>query len=272
MPRRRNQREEEDEEEEEDSVSLATSSTSTSSDEESSVDGNEKTPTKCEEEDAIQLGEEASSSGGFSKLCTILKKFKAGENFDLGKTVREYLEKTGKVQILVDILDEVRPTDCFFNFTRRDSFAPFRATPGSVGYDLSSREDARIPARERQVFHLGVAIQTPGDYMHCEIKSRSGLSCKMGIEVVGSGIIDTDYDRELTVVLVNNSQIDYMVKRGNRIAQLVFRPYINAKLLPAPDVEEEEANLMKREHESDVEEGGGASLKKRKGGFGSTGR
>lgn len=122
------------------------------------------------------------------------------------------------------------------------------------------------------MFKFGISIETPpGGYIHCEIRSRSGLACKKGIEVVGSGIIDNDFTSSISAFLHNSSNFNYTVYRGHRIAQLILRPYFGARLLPATAFEKvAEAEAAKKRAGIGGEEA--ALMKRRCGGFGSTGQ
>ena len=190
---------------------------------------------------------------------------------EVGKTLREFLEEPAKIEHICQVLEGLRPTDCFYKLTIPNAFPPLRATSGSVGYDLFSPITQNIPPGQNRIFKIGVAIQTPGSYLHCEIKSRSGLACRKGIEVVGSGIIDTDFHAPICAVLENKSDIGYTVFRGHRIAQLVFRPYIQAKLLPATPFEKMVEMQAEKRAGGNVEAASPVMKKARQVGFGSTG-
>lgn len=102
------------------------------------------------------------------------------------------------------------------------------ATPGSVGLDLRAcceAEEAVIPAGGRLALPTGVAVEplTPG--LAGFVYSRSGLGAVRGLTVAqGVGVIDPDYRGEITVILLNTSGEEQRLRRGDRIAQLVFQP------------------------------------------------
>ena len=105
---------------------------------------------------------------------------------------------------------------------------PKRAMDGDVGYDLFSAIFMTIPPGERRLVDTGIRIEvrTPaalaalGLVYHPEIKSRSGLAAS-GIDVA-AGQIDLGYRGRVCVCLVNHSGRPFMVKLGDRIAQLKF--------------------------------------------------
>ena len=106
---------------------------------------------------------------------------------------------------------------------------PKRADEGAAGYDLTSIENISIPPRSRSLISTGLSIQLPM-YSYGRIAPRSGLSVK-GLDV-GAGVIDESYTKGLIkVLLINNSDNDFVVNVGDRIAQLLVEP------IYYPDVE-----------------------------------
>ena len=100
------------------------------------------------------------------------------------------------------------------------AFVPARATPGSAGYDLASAVDAVIPSKGRLAVSTGIAIEIPqGTYGR--IAPRSGLAYKFGIDVF-AGVIDFDYRGEVKVILYNSGEDPFVIKTGDRIAQLIL--------------------------------------------------
>ena len=106
---------------------------------------------------------------------------------------------------------------------------PVPAHLGDAGLDLYAREDAVIPAcGGRLLMPTGVAVAIPHGYMGLAVP-RSGLAHKHGITLVNTpGIIDSGYRGELKVVMINTDpELDYEVKRGDRVAQLMISRYDN---------------------------------------------
>jgi dUTP pyrophosphatase len=97
---------------------------------------------------------------------------------------------------------------------------PVRSTPGSAGYDITSCVDVTIPARGRALVSTGLKIHLPSRYMYARVASRSGLALKNGVFCIG-GVVDADYSGEIGVILVNSTEQNFEVKRGDRVAQLV---------------------------------------------------
>ncbi|MCL2398309.1 MAG: dUTP diphosphatase [Defluviitaleaceae bacterium] len=100
---------------------------------------------------------------------------------------------------------------------------PARATPLSSGLDLHANvhEDVKIPPGERKLIPTGIKISLPMGY-EAQIRPRSGLALNAGIGIPNSpATIDADYRGELKVILINWGTDPFIVRRGERIAQLV---------------------------------------------------
>lgn len=96
---------------------------------------------------------------------------------------------------------------------------PARASAQAAGYDLSSAADVVVPARGRVLVPLQIALAVPSGH-YARIAPRSGLACR-GIDV-GAGVVDEDYRGEVRVLLINGTDADFAVSRGDRVAQLVL--------------------------------------------------
>jgi dUTP pyrophosphatase len=102
---------------------------------------------------------------------------------------------------------------------------PEYARPGDAGADLVASEDATLAARGgRALVGTGVAIAIPPGYAGF-VQPRSGLALRHGVTCLNTpGLIDSGYRDELRVLLVNTDpSVDYQVRRGDRIAQLVIQ-------------------------------------------------
>ncbi len=108
---------------------------------------------------------------------------------------------------------------------------PAYATPGSAGLDLRVCIDKpmQIAAQETVLLPTGLAIYIANPNLAAVILPRSGLGHKHGI-VLGNlvGLIDSDYQGELKISCWNRNQEHFTVNPGDRIAQLVFLPIVQA--------------------------------------------
>ena len=98
---------------------------------------------------------------------------------------------------------------------------PMKMYIDSAGYDLFADESFLISKWSRATINTSMCFQIPKDF-YGEIKSRSGLEFKNGLFAL-NGTIDAGYTGFVYVLLFNNSDTDYNVKKGDRIAQVIFR-------------------------------------------------
>lgn len=107
---------------------------------------------------------------------------------------------------------------------------PKYQTTHSAGMDLRSTVEADILLEplERVLVGTGLFIELPEGY-EAQIRPRSGLAYKHGITVLNSpGTIDADYRGEIKVLLVNLSNEPYLIKVGERIAQMIIAEHSQA--------------------------------------------
>ena len=108
---------------------------------------------------------------------------------------------------------------------------PAYATDASAGMDLRANlsEPVTLKPLERRLIPTGLFIELPVGY-EAQIRPRSGLALKHGITVLNSpGTIDADYRGEIGVILVNLSDIDFVVADGERICQMVIARHEQAE-------------------------------------------
>jgi dUTP pyrophosphatase len=101
---------------------------------------------------------------------------------------------------------------------------PKYETEGSSGMDLRANVDETIVLKpfERYLVPTGISIEIPRGY-EAQIRARSGLAIKHGISLVnGIGTIDSDYRGEIKVILINLGNENFEIKKGDRIAQMIF--------------------------------------------------
>jgi dUTP pyrophosphatase len=105
---------------------------------------------------------------------------------------------------------------------------PAYATTGAAGMDVVSAEDAVIAPGARHAVATGLAVAIPEGY-EIQVRPRSGLALKHGITVPNTpGTIDSDYRGELKVILINLGSEPFTIARGDRVAQLVLAPVVQA--------------------------------------------
>ncbi len=102
--------------------------------------------------------------------------------------------------------------------------APAYATSSAAGMDVVSAEDVILAPGGRHAVATGFAVAIPDGY-EIQVRPRSGLALKHGISLPNTpGTIDSDYRGELKIIMINLSQEAFVIRRGDRIAQLVAAP------------------------------------------------
>ena len=130
---------------------------------------------------------------------------------------------------------------------------PAYKTSGSSGMDVMAYIKNRITIKPSKtaIIPTGITLGIPKNY-EIQIRPRSGLAATKGISVLNTpGTIDSDYRGEIKIILINLSKKPFIVKSGDRIAQMIICPIAKGKL-------EEVKNLPRTIRD--------------KGGFGSTGK
>lgn len=113
-------------------------------------------------------------------------------------------------------------------YVEQGSTLPIQGTPNSAGFDLVAHKDVLIAPNSTEVVPTNLYIALP-PFMEAQIRPRSGISLGTKLRVANSpGTIDADYRGEVGVILDNNHKRDpFLIKKGDRIAQVVFVPVIH---------------------------------------------
>lgn len=129
---------------------------------------------------------------------------------------------------------------------------PHYESHAASGADVraSNSESIVLKPGERAAVSTGMCLEIP-DGFEIQVRPRSGLALKNGVTLVNApGTIDSDYRGELKIIIINHGDSDFVINRGDRIAQLVVAPVLKAE-------------FVESEHLTSTERG--------LGGFGSTG-
>jgi len=116
---------------------------------------------------------------------------------------------------------------------------PIYETIASAGLDLraSIEEEILLKPLERALISTGIFIELPIGF-EAQVRPRSGLALKKGITVLNApGTIDADYHGEIKIILVNLSKDDFLVKNGERIAQMIVSPYEKVEWIDVQELE-----------------------------------
>jgi dUTP pyrophosphatase len=120
----------------------------------------------------------------------------------------------------------------------KDLPLPAAASSGSSGLDLLAavEDKLEIAPGERLLVPTGLSVEVPEGH-EAQVRPRSGLALKHGITVLNTpGTIDSDYRGEVGVILINHGPETFTVRRGDRIAQMVFAGVCEAELEEAEEL------------------------------------
>ena len=116
-----------------------------------------------------------------------------------------------------------------------DAILPKRQTPGSVGYDVHSIDDYIIPCQcGCVIINTGIVINKIPPGVYIRLAERSSLAAKC--IYLGGGVIDVDYQGEIKVCLYNHGLEDFVVNKGDRIAQLIPTRYESPEVIQVPSI------------------------------------
>lgn len=115
-----------------------------------------------------------------------------------------------------------------------DAIVPSYAHDGDAGMDLYSVENHLIQPGERVMVATGIAIELPKGHVSL-IWDKSGVAAKGGIKTMG-GVCDANYRGEYKVIMFNTSKQAYEIKKGEKIAQILIQPVIQAEIEEAEEL------------------------------------
>jgi len=121
-------------------------------------------------------------------------------------------------------------------------YIPEYKTGGAAGMDLAANisENVTIFPGKTALIGTGIYIELPPGY-EAQVRARSGLAVKYGIGLVnGIGTIDSDYRGEIKVILINWGEEPFIVRNGDRVAQMVVCKYERAEFIKSDRLSETE--------------------------------
>jgi len=119
-----------------------------------------------------------------------------------------------------------------------DAKIPQYALAGDAGMDFFSLEDLELRPMEKAACLTGIAMQIPAGFAGL-IWDKSGIAIKSGIKILG-GVVDSGYRGEVKVGLINLSQEAYVVKKGDKIAQMLIQKVESPEIIEAAGLDETE--------------------------------
>jgi len=120
------------------------------------------------------------------------------------------------------------------------SFIPDYKSELAAGVDLMAANSGSIESGSRAMVKTGISLELPEGY-EAQVRPRSGLAYKQGVTVLNSpGTIDADYRGEIGVILINHGDETFTYKKGDRIAQMVIAPVVQADFVSVDDLSDTE--------------------------------
>jgi dUTP pyrophosphatase len=119
-----------------------------------------------------------------------------------------------------------------------DARVPRYASPQAAGADIQASLDAplEILPGDTALIPTGLQLAIPAGY-EGQIRPRSGLALNQGLTVLNApGTIDSDYRGELKILLINHGKKPAVIHPGDRIAQIVFAPAVQAEFVPVSEL------------------------------------
>ena len=130
-----------------------------------------------------------------------------------------------------------------FKKTNKNAIIPTYAKESDTCCDLYSVEDITITPGKRALIDTGIAIELPTGF-GAQIKPRSGLAWKNGITVLNSpGVVDNGYRASLKAILINHGSDYFVIKKGDRIAQMEFNPVYKGHFIEVDELSSTERGI-----------------------------
>jgi len=110
-----------------------------------------------------------------------------------------------------------------------DAVIPAYTLSGDAGLDLRSVEDMVLKPGDRRAVPTGLAFELPEGYVAL-IWDKSGLALNQGVKTMG-GVIEYTYRGEYKIIILNTSDSDFIIKKGDKIAQMLIQPVVSAEIV-----------------------------------------
>lgn len=113
---------------------------------------------------------------------------------------------------------------------------PFYATEGAAGFDMAALENTTVKPGQTKAIRTGLIFEIPKGY-ELQIRPRSGMTLKTNLRVQ-LGTVDSDYRGEVKIIAENRGELTIVICAGDRIAQGVISPVVQAQFVIVEEVEE----------------------------------
>jgi len=119
---------------------------------------------------------------------------------------------------------------------QEDAILPVYAHEGDAGMDMFSAEDCVVGVGKRRLIATGISMELPEGYF-ASIRGKSGLAFKKGISILG-GVVEWTYRGDYGVIVLNTGSEDFVVKVGDKIAQVVVAPVATVEVVEVGELGE----------------------------------
>lgn len=116
-----------------------------------------------------------------------------------------------------------------------DAKIPTKAHKTDAGFDLFAAEDSIVWSGQTKLISTGIAVELPEGY-EMQIRPRSGLSVKTSLKVV-LGTVDAGYRGEIGIIAQNSGNKEYLIHKGDKIAQAVIQKLPEIELIEVDELE-----------------------------------
>lgn len=143
------------------------------------------------------------------------------------------------IEIKVEVSPDVKAWNPEKEHFYDQSLLPIYSHPGDAGFDFRANLDHReiLKPGKRILIPTGVRVSLPQGY-ELQVRPRSGLALKYGISIVNTpGTVDSGFEGEIGVILINFGEEDFIINPGDRIAQGVISEFVTANFIPVPKIE-----------------------------------
>ena len=147
------------------------------------------------------------------------------------KELMEMSADQSKMQETMSLLEQqikdYKPKIALSFVNKSENPDPFYNYGSDSGFDLLSNVEVTISAKSWSIVPTGLYFDIPYGY-EIQVRSKSGLALNKGISVLNSpGTVDSGYNGEIKVILMNNSTMDITIHKGMKVAQAVMAPVLN---------------------------------------------
>ena len=118
----------------------------------------------------------------------------------------------------------------------QDAKLPQYANENDAGMDFFSNEEHLLKPGERKAVSTGISMAIPAGFVGL-IRDKSGIAFKHGLKTM-AGVVDSGYRGEVKIVIKNLSDKDYLIEKGNKIAQMLIQPIVQKELLEVTDLDD----------------------------------